>query len=94
LTQGLLIVISIHCYNAIWGPAVWVAPCPFYPSLPLNTVFLYITSVGTVINVVANVYAVIMHVKENPQKGHTVKGALLTLWPFLALIFIVFTWLR
>ena len=64
--EGLIIVSSIHFYNAVMGPAMWTEPCPLYPSVQNNMAFLIFTVLGMVINVVANMYAVLSHVQAYP----------------------------
>merc|ERR1711953_1542598 len=45
-----------------------------------------LTVVGSLVNVIINVITVSHYVKENPQKGFTVAGALWQLWPYLTLL--------
>lgn len=91
--EGLLIVMCVHFYNAIFTPAIWTQPFPWYPELSNNTVFLICTCAGTVINAIANIIGVCTHIRRNPQKGFTVQGALSTLVPFGTFMTIVGVWL-
>eukprot|EP00854_Cymbomonas_tetramitiformis_P032048 gene32048-40508_t len=80
-TEGLLVLCATKLATAYFGAEFWLQPSSLVPSLPNNSLLIYIAIAGAVLTTMGNLFTIFC----SPTRRQSMLTVLLQLFPFAAL---------